>query len=68
MVRCQNPARAGPFGGCVPVQIADAASNATAKREAQPYVKVGPKDDSDPALDPDFVASLLADGEDLDDF
>lgn len=22
MVRCQNPARAGPFGGCVPVQQA----------------------------------------------
>lgn len=21
MVRCQNPARAGPFGGCVPVQM-----------------------------------------------
>lgn len=25
MVRCQNPARAGPFGGCVPVQMAGAA-------------------------------------------
>jgi hypothetical protein len=24
MVRCQNPARAGPFGGCVPVQQAGA--------------------------------------------
>ncbi|KAF2502769.1 hypothetical protein BU16DRAFT_554808 [Lophium mytilinum] len=23
MVRCENPARAGPFGGCVPVQMAD---------------------------------------------
>jgi hypothetical protein len=29
MVRCQNPARAGPFGGCVPVQMAGAAGNAT---------------------------------------
>jgi hypothetical protein len=28
MVRCQNPARAGPFGGCVPVQLA--AGNETA--------------------------------------
>jgi hypothetical protein len=28
MVRCQNPARAGPFGGVVPVQMAGA--NATA--------------------------------------
>ena len=26
MVRCQNPARAGPFGGCVPVQMAAAAA------------------------------------------
>ncbi|KAF2659764.1 hypothetical protein K491DRAFT_688870 [Lophiostoma macrostomum CBS 122681] len=29
MVRCQNPARAGPFGGCVPVQMAGAATGAT---------------------------------------
>lgn len=29
MVRCENPARAGPFGGCVPVQMAGAAGNAT---------------------------------------
>ncbi|OBT61274.1 hypothetical protein VE03_09378 [Pseudogymnoascus sp. 23342-1-I1] len=29
MVRCQNPARAGPFGGCVPVQMAGTAGNAT---------------------------------------
>jgi hypothetical protein len=29
MVRCQNPARAGPFGGCVPVQMAGAAAAAT---------------------------------------
>ncbi|GME42752.1 hypothetical protein GTA08_BOTSDO03709 [Neofusicoccum parvum] len=28
MVRCQNPARAGPFGGCVPVQQANAAGAA----------------------------------------
>jgi hypothetical protein len=28
MVRCQNPARAGPFGGCVPVQMAGAAAAA----------------------------------------
>ncbi|OAA47929.1 CAS1 appressorium specific protein [Metarhizium rileyi] len=27
MVRCQNPARAGPFGGVVPVQMAQAANN-----------------------------------------
>lgn len=29
MVRCQNPARAGPFGGCVPVQMAGGTGNAT---------------------------------------
>lgn len=26
MVRCENPARAGPFGGCVPVQMAAGAA------------------------------------------
>lgn len=26
MVRCENPARAGPFGGCVPVQMAGGAA------------------------------------------
>ncbi|KAF2709990.1 hypothetical protein K504DRAFT_376963 [Pleomassaria siparia CBS 279.74] len=30
MVKCQNPARAGPFGGCVPVQMAGAAGAAGA--------------------------------------
>jgi len=28
MVRCQNPARAGPFGGVVPVQMAAGAAGA----------------------------------------
>ncbi|CAI4211650.1 unnamed protein product [Parascedosporium putredinis] len=32
LVRCQNPARAGPFGGVVPVQMADAANNAADAR------------------------------------
>jgi hypothetical protein len=30
MVRCDNAARAGPFGGCVPVQMASEAGNASA--------------------------------------
>ncbi|KAL1871708.1 hypothetical protein VTK73DRAFT_1929 [Phialemonium thermophilum] len=30
LVRCQNQARAGPFGGVVPVQLADGGSNSTA--------------------------------------
>ncbi|KAF2026456.1 hypothetical protein EK21DRAFT_92390 [Setomelanomma holmii] len=42
MVRCENPARAGPFGGCVPVQMAAgaaapaAAAPATASPSAAP--------------------------------
>lgn len=31
MVRCENPARAGPFGGCVPVQMAGATAAAPGK-------------------------------------
>lgn len=34
MVRCENPARAGPFGGCVPVQMAGAAAAAAAPAAA----------------------------------
>jgi hypothetical protein len=30
MVKCQNAARAGPFGGCVPVQMAASGSSAAA--------------------------------------
>jgi hypothetical protein len=36
MVRCQNPARAGPFGGCVPVQMAGAAAAAAPATGATP--------------------------------
>ncbi|KAI1134469.1 hypothetical protein F5Y05DRAFT_417111 [Hypoxylon sp. FL0543] len=32
LVRCQNGARAGPFGGVVPVQMSNATSPATARR------------------------------------
>ncbi|KAI1382435.1 hypothetical protein F4677DRAFT_401910 [Hypoxylon crocopeplum] len=32
LVRCQNSARAGPFGGVVPVQMANTTSAATARR------------------------------------
>lgn len=32
LVRCQNDARAGPFGGVVPVQLAGAATPAAARR------------------------------------
>ncbi|KAF3922614.1 hypothetical protein AA313_de0208389 [Arthrobotrys entomopaga] len=30
MVRCQNNARAGPFGGCIPVQMVGGSANTTA--------------------------------------
>lgn len=33
-MRCQNPARAGPFGGVVPVQMAGANNTAAAARRA----------------------------------
>ena len=36
MVRCENPARAGPFGGCVPVQMAGAAAAAAPATGATP--------------------------------
>ncbi|KAF2867588.1 hypothetical protein BDV95DRAFT_169951 [Massariosphaeria phaeospora] len=34
MVRCENPARAGPFGGCVPIQMANATAAAPAAAAA----------------------------------
>lgn len=75
MVRCQNPARAGPFGGCVPVQMAGAApaaaaagtagtaaaGNTTAAADAADAAK------RDTDLSSDEVAELLADGEDMND-
>ncbi|EPS37734.1 hypothetical protein H072_8597 [Dactylellina haptotyla CBS 200.50] len=35
MVRCQNNSTAGPFGGCVPVQIVDPAQQAAAAKAAE---------------------------------
>lgn len=69
MVRCQNPARAGPFGGCVPVQMAGAApaaaaGNATAKRDSQIYKLVTRDGDE---LSAEEVQELLEDGEDIND-
>ncbi|KYK57476.1 hypothetical protein DCS_04486 [Drechmeria coniospora] len=42
MVRCQNPARAGPFGGVVPVQMAAAAAPAAAAPVAAAPAAVTP--------------------------
>ncbi|KAF2262977.1 hypothetical protein CC78DRAFT_554279 [Lojkania enalia] len=36
MVRCENPARAGPFGGCVPIQMAGGNTTAAAPPAAAP--------------------------------
>jgi hypothetical protein len=41
LVRCQNPARAGPFGGVVPVQMV-AAGNATAAAARRRARRIGP--------------------------
>jgi hypothetical protein len=41
MVRCMNPANAGPFGGCVPVQMASAAANASQAQALAAAAPVG---------------------------
>ena len=42
MVRCQNPAQAGPFGGCVPIQqgAANVTETATASVAASSSVSI----------------------------
>jgi hypothetical protein len=71
MVRCQNDANAGPFGGCVPVQMvqpaaaateATGATNATAKRSPKPMLKLPRRG---LASDPAFIQSLIDDGEEV---
>lgn len=52
MVRCMNAARAGPFGGCVPVQMVAAAGNSAAGGNSAPAANAAPADntgDSAPA-------------------
>ncbi|KAF1989203.1 CAS1 protein [Aulographum hederae CBS 113979] len=65
VVRCMNQARAGPFGGCVPVQMVNAAAgNGTAAaklRRAPRKEKVA----EDLENDPEFLAELRADGEEI---
>ncbi|KAF2415658.1 hypothetical protein EJ08DRAFT_666844 [Tothia fuscella] len=58
MVRCQNTARAGPFGGCVPVQMV---AGAGAAAPAAPATKREEDLENDPA----FLAELRADGEEI---
>ena len=75
LVRCQNAARAGPFGGVVPVQMANTTTPAQArralalsmKRSEQLLTKMIKRastiDVSD--LDPEYLAELRADGEEI---
>lgn len=45
MVRCQNPARAGPFGGVVPVQMAGANTTANTPAAARRNLAMAMKRD-----------------------
>lgn len=74
LVRCQNAARAGPFGGVVPVQMAGAATPAQARRalalaiaESDSLLTKMMKRASTNAadLDPELLAELRADGEEI---
>ena len=38
-MRCQNAARAGPFGGVVPVQMANSSTPAAARRSFMLHIK-----------------------------
>jgi len=54
MVRCMNAARAGPFGGCVPAQMASKAGNSTAPAAAPAAAPAStPATKRSPALDDD---------------
>ena len=68
MIRCENPANAGPFGGCVPIQMvqAAAASNATAatKKSRRAPMRIEKKRQSKLRSDPAFLAQLLEDDTD----
>lgn len=76
LVRCENPARAGPFGGIVPVQMASPNNTAAdarfrlaraMKRSVRIMkAKRALSDDLDDLEnDPAFIAQLRADGEDI---
>ncbi|KAF1815025.1 hypothetical protein P152DRAFT_505931 [Eremomyces bilateralis CBS 781.70] len=54
MVRCENPARAGPFGGCVPIQMAQSAQR-PARRDLT----------EDSELVAEIYDELHADGEEI---
>jgi len=64
MVKCMNPARAGPFGGCVPVQMASNAANGTA---AAAPAAAAPAAASAPAAAASGASAASADDDEDDD-
>ncbi|ORY09978.1 hypothetical protein BCR34DRAFT_358912 [Clohesyomyces aquaticus] len=60
MVRCQNPARAGPFGGCVPVQMAGANVTAPAAAAAAAPAAAAPAAAAPAAAAPAAAAPAAA--------
>lgn len=74
LVRCENPARAGPFGGVVPVQIAGTSTAEEARRKLARVMRRNNvlkrelskrQEDLDLMEDPEFLAELIADGEEF---
>ncbi|KAK2000638.1 hypothetical protein LX36DRAFT_410718 [Colletotrichum falcatum] len=76
LVRCQNAARAGPFGGVVPVQMANTTTPAAARRNLmlaikrsddllKKMIKRAQTPSAAPEDDPDYLAELRADGEEI---
>lgn len=75
LVRCENAARAGPFGGVVPVQMAGAAGNATTpaaarralslaiKRSENLLTEMTKRASSFKGLSPEEIEELREDGE-----
>ncbi|KZL75438.1 MAS3 protein, partial [Colletotrichum tofieldiae] len=76
LVRCQNAARAGPFGGVVPVQMAGTTTPAAARRNLmlavkrsddllKKMIKRAQTPSAAPEDDPAYLAELRADGEEI---
>ncbi len=72
LVRCQNDARAGPFGGVIPVQMANTTTPAAARRSLALTVKRSEmllrrmaRRDFEPEDDPEYLALLRSEGEEV---
>ncbi|OLN97320.1 hypothetical protein CCHL11_01113 [Colletotrichum chlorophyti] len=76
LVRCQNSARAGPFGGIVPVQMAGTTTPAAARRNLmlamkrsedmlKRMIRRAQTPSAAPEDDPAYLAELRADGEEI---